>query len=88
MQVTKHDFRQATDEKTAASIMAMLQRSTLSAETKQGHKLHMRKGKLVDTIVALKHYDIDEVISYCSTHIELTHSEVCISACNLLRNKA
>lgn len=86
MEITKHDFLKVVDERTAASIMEMLTRSTVSAEIKQGNKMHMRKGKLVDTVVSLKHYDMDEVIAYCSSHIELTNADVCISACNLLRN--
>lgn len=86
MKITKHDFLKVVDERTAVSIMEMLNRSTVNSETRQGSKLHMRKGKLVGTVVSLKHYDMDEVIAYCSSHIELTHAEVCISACNLLRN--
>lgn len=84
MQITKYHFTEATDEKTAIKIMSFLARSTISAEFKQWHTLHKRKGKLVNTIVSLKHYDIDEVIKYCNEHSTLSHAQNCLDACALI----
>lgn len=86
MQITRQLIRQVSDEETASLIMSFLHRSTVSAELKQCIDIQERKGKLIEAIVSLKYYDIDEVIKYCEEHSTLSQAKNCLNACADIRN--
>lgn len=83
--LTKQKVKDLTDQPTANAIMAFLQRSTVSAIIKNDRTKQMRKGKLVDAYTLTKHYDVDQVIAYCTARPELSNSAACISVCKSLQ---